>query len=200
MKVINYMGLFFQPKYILVFVTLFLLSCQKEVPIKIAESDRKIVVNSVFSEGELFSAQVYRSNLVTDRIQAALYLNNATVEIFSNNLLIDVLPLVENGYYQSMDKRAEAGTSYTIQVSVSNLTTVTSSVQLLQPVPIVSFDSVGIVKDEYGYDVNKFNVTFPDPDPEKNYYRLSIAALVFYFNYDSLYQPVGDTLWGLQSI
>ncbi len=200
MKVINYLSVLFQPKYRLVFVTLFLLSCQKEVPIKIGESDRKIVVNSVFSEGELFSAQVYRSNLVTDRIQTGLYLNNATVEVFSNNELIDVLPLVENGYFQSTDKRAEAGTIYTIQVSVPNLNTVTSSEQLLQPVPIVSFDSVGTVIDEYGYNTYLMKLTFQDPETEKNYYRLSIAALSFYFNYDSLYQPVEDTTWVLQPI
>jgi len=199
MKGINYLNARVKTKCLLIFTTLVIFSsCQKEVPLKITESDRKIVVNSVFSVGELFSAQIYKSNLVTDRIQTTLYLNTAIVEVFSNNLLIDVLPLVGNGYFQSTDKRAQAGTNYTIRVSVPNLNAVTSTVQLLQPIPIVSFDSVGMVKDEYGWDTYKMKITFKDPGSEKNYYRFSIVTSYYYFNYDSLYQPIFDTIWGFQ--
>lgn len=165
-------------------VILSLFACRKELDIDIPERDRKIVLNAVFHPDSLFAANVFMSNHVQDRAFELLYLNNAEVAVYNNDdVLLEKLVLVADGFYTGERIIAEKGKTYKILASVNNLPTVSSKVAFVDYVPIISIDSVGTFS--YAYDefygensdsYNRYHVKLKDKPEEDNFYRIKVSA------------------------
>ena len=116
-------------KYIIpIALIVLLISCRKEINIKIPDTERKIVLNAIVHPDSVFSANVFRSNHVQDNLMKLLYLNNAKVDVMENGNLLETLQLDSAGYYVGTSAIAQIGHEYEIAVSVPNLNSVNSKV------------------------------------------------------------------------
>lgn len=165
-------------------VLLFSSSCKEEIPFDIPVSERNLVLNSLITHDSLITAQVYRSSIVTDKFTEDLYVNNATVALFQNNEFVENLTFLADGTYQSQVTKAKAGETYALQVNSSTGQNAGGSVSVLYPVPILAFDSIGIVRDGINDEKVLLRVKFKDDGNTKNYYRVSVATFENYGYYD----------------
>jgi hypothetical protein len=151
-------------------------SCKEEIPFDVPVNERKLVLNSLITNDSLITARVYRSNLVTDNFTGDLYENNAVVALFQNNEFIENLTFLADGTYQSQVTKAKAGETYALQVNSPTGQNARGSVSVLYPVPILAFDSIGIVRDGIYDERVLLRLKFKDNGNTKNYYRVSVAA------------------------
>lgn len=180
-------------KYIsLIILVALTLSCRKEIPVNVPDRERKIVLNTLIQADGLFEARVFRSNHVQDRTFELLYLNNATVGVYENNTLVEVLPRVEEGFYKSINSRAVAGHEYEFRVAVPNLPSCSGTGKVLEPVSIIEIDSIGSMNFEFDefYDTYEqiyqvYEIKFNDDANEDNYYRLKVSS-----NNNDSYDPI----------
>ncbi len=173
-------------KIIIVSVLITLMfACRKEIDIKVPDSERKIVLNAMIFPDSVFTANVFRSNHVQDNLMQLLYLNNATVNVYEAGNLIDVLPLDTAGYYRGSAVTAEQGHEYTIEAVVPNLKTVESTTKMMEKVPVLSVDSLGLTTFDNGqyYEVDTvkqyytlYRVNFKDNPDTEDFYRIKIES------------------------
>ncbi len=142
------------------------------------------MLNSLITNDSLINAHVYRSSLVTDNFTDDLYVNNATVALFQNNELVENLTFLADGTYQSQVTKAKAGETYALKVNSPTGQNAEGSVSVLYPVPIMAFDSIGIVRDGINGEKVLLQVKFKDDGNTKNYYRVSVAANETHSYYD----------------
>jgi hypothetical protein len=163
---------------------LLLSSCKEEIPFDIPVSERNLVLNSLITHDSLITEQVYRSSLVTDKFTGDLYENSATVALFQNNEWVENLTFLADGTYQSQVTKAKAGETYALQVISPTGQNAGGSVSVLYPVPILAFDSVGLVHDGINDEKVLLRLKFKDDGNTRNYYRVSIAAYETHSYYD----------------
>lgn len=161
----------------------------------------KLVVNSYFSADSVWAIQVSKSLSVLDNADLQM-VNNASIDIFKNDELIDTIRGVESdGWYHS-DQLPEAGENYSINVSTPDFSSIISAEDIApEPVPIskVSFTLIdssfyhnhrqAIIGGEYytpvyGRVEGIFNITISDPVARENFYQLSLYAYNPYFDYE----------------
>jgi hypothetical protein len=183
-------------KYFSLFCLIILssISCKKEITYTLPTTERKIVVNSFFSTERLMRVDVYSSSFVTDKNGTNFYLNNATVSVYGNGSLVEVLPNIADGTYQSSVLFPQQGVNYTLEVVVPNMGTATSSVPLLYPVPVLGFDSVGVVTDEWNQKSIKTHIKIKDNPDEENYYHLTLWKYSYNYSYDEMENPILDSI------
>lgn len=161
-------------RYLFISLTLLLIlySCEQEVSIVLQESEIKPVINSVFSPESLFSVAVYKSNSLDT-------IDNAIVELYSSNLLIETLPYLGNGVYQSYGFRVEEEVPYSIVVDIPGFDPVMSDDIVPGVVPIESIthqDSTGIT--QYNARYASFEISLNDPPVQENYYEVFITQQI----------------------
>lgn len=99
----------------------FLNSCVKEVKLEFDGYEKKVVINSFFSPDSVF--KVHLSYTAKPLDTAISIVENAKIELWSNNKKIDVLTYLSNGYYVS-SIIAKNSIPYTIKVIVPNFDTI----------------------------------------------------------------------------
>jgi hypothetical protein len=161
----------------------------------------KLVVNSYFSADSSWAIQVSKSLSVLDNADLQM-VNNASIDIFKNDELIDTIRGAgTEGWYHS-DLLPEAGKHYSINVTTPDFSNIISAEDIApEPVPIskVSFtlkDSSfyyshhqGFIGEEYfspvyGRVEGTFNITISDPAATENYYQLSLHSYNPYYDYE----------------
>ena len=147
----------------------------------------QLVVNCFFSEGNIWEFQVSKSLSVLDNADLK-YIDNATIKLFRDDLLIETLVDQDpDGLYRSDNNLPEADQKYSIEVSSPDFEKVLLSEEFVpQEVPIS--DVSIIIKDSSFYEwvdyegrvyydgnvEGSFNILFSDPGGAENYYSLSV--------------------------
>ncbi len=87
-------------------------ACTKELPIKLPEEDSKLVLNCILIADEPIVANVSHTATVT--YSESMYVNNAIVELWTGNTLIEEMKYTKGGEYITQ-VRAHEGISYTLK-------------------------------------------------------------------------------------
>ncbi|MBI9068358.1 MAG: DUF4249 domain-containing protein [Salinivirgaceae bacterium] len=149
-------------------------SCRKEIPVDVPNSQPKIVISSIIEKDENISANLFISSNAIDEHETSNFLNNASVFVYENNILVDTMEFFGDGNYRSADVIGELGNEYKLIVAATNFDTIIGKTTLVDFVSINSFDTVRRGKDMNGFLIMYCDVKFSDPSAEKNYYRLKI--------------------------
>lgn len=172
------------------------LACEKQIPFDEVTGERQLVVNSLLTADSLIEVQVFKSKFIYDRGYDPLYLNNATVSILKDGVAIETLPFIRDGYYRSSLNKTEKGHTYQIKVTDTEGNVATGQASVLEPVPVLSFDSVGLAQNEWGDEQVVMSVRFQDAPQSTDYYRLAIKRLIKAYDWDiNTYQPVDSFLY-----
>ena len=115
----------------LIFALLVLQSCEKVINLDIEESDKKIVVNSVVSDGEEITINLTKSKSIIDDNEIE-YIDNAVIILTEDGNVISSHTYNGNGNYV-FNKNAEIGKTYKIKVNAENLKEVSAETNLLVP-------------------------------------------------------------------
>lgn len=163
-------------KHFFLLIIIGLFSCEKELIIDVEGDNNQIVINSLFSPNQLFSASVTQSMspLAPDLVKE---LNSAEVNIYENNIFKETMT-----YYKSPDDvvgkfystfKPEVGKSYSITVSSKDKETITGVDKIPEKTSVISATSTLV---EWGDSTNiiryYFDLTIDDP----------VAVSYYYFN------------------
>jgi len=177
--------------YLVLILIIVLIACEKTVYIDIPDKGRKITINSLFNPDSLLKVYVSKSCYILDYdIQA---IENATVEIYENGILIDTLPYLNNGLYKSATQKPSSGDRYKIIVTVPGMGTAETESYIPPETNIISIDTALVMRtdiDGYKYEQLEFKVKFKDNPDKNNYYLLALTQINIY-TYDD-YE--GDTI------
>ena len=164
-------------------------SCEKKLDIDLPDSEKKIVVNGIVNPDSLMKVRISKSMNVLDngKIQ---YLSDATVKLFKDDTLLEELTNLDSGYFQS-SVVPKINSDYKLTVDYSDLTSVSASIKLQNPVQIMEIDTVSEMQ-FYNYGngfigtlyVMHFNIKISDNANLTNFYFLSISALTPLYEYD----------------
>lgn len=162
-------------------------SCEKvEDIVDFPRHKSRLVVNGFFHADSRWEFDVSKSLSVIDNAPLAK-INNASIQIFENDILIETLtlPLIKDGFYHSdTDSKPVFGKNYSIVVSADGFETVSAADKLPTPVPIVSTDFKIIDSSFFtGSDSNIYtiinsavSIMFNDPVGEENFYQLEVLG------------------------
>lgn len=167
-------------------ISLVLASCEKIIEANLPESNRRIVINSVFNEDSLFKVNISKSLHVLDN-KDIIFLSNATVLLYENSIFIDSLKYSEGGNYFAQTFQPTIGKEYSIEVTSPDLEKASSSSFIPGEVQILSIDTLSVQRNSE--DKVKCKIKFVDPSGS-NYYILIIYR---YYQY-SMLDYGGDTL------
>ncbi len=167
--------------YLVLILLIVLIACEKTVYIDIPDKGRKITVNSIFNTDSLFKVSVSKSCYILDNdIQA---IENATVEIYENDNLINILPYLNNGLYKSTTQKPSSGDKYKIKVTVPGMGTAETECYIPPETNIISIDTASVMKsdiDGYRYEQLEFRVKFKDNPDKNNYYLIEPRQIIIY--------------------
>ncbi len=172
----NLLRIYFMPKIFLFFLTLLLFSCIKEVDYDIPPMKQQVVVNGLFCPDSTFKIHI---SLSSSTSVSPNFVENATVEIFKDNVSIGLLYHTLNGWYETGVKPM-VGKSYKLKVSVPNFDAVEaiSSVPILPSILSSTYYTTSNVLDnsESGGISSKFptdtKIIFKDDPNQLNYYEI----------------------------
>ncbi len=156
-------------------------SCTKIIEIDLPPHESKVVVNSLFTDGQRIRVHLSKTASAFDYSTPTV--ENGLVRLFCNDEEIDTL-IFNNGYYYS-DVVALQKEKYSLLVSTPGLGEVSSEDSIPEKTLIESYvhrDSV--MMNDNNYPVMQLELGFTDK-PGRNFYELSIAAdyYVAGFNY-----------------
>lgn len=162
-------------------VFLLLVSCESAVDLNLDDAKPQLVVISNFTPGQPVVVQVSktRSPLSTED---SVYLENATVELYQDSKLLEVLEGVAGSarnppYYTTRQTTPVVGLNYTIRAQVPDFesVTATSSVPIPTSIRSLRLSDLNIFpgtdgRKNYHYQVA---IIFEDPAAGKNFYHLN---------------------------
>lgn len=160
-----------------------LISCESVLFIELEESDKLIVVNGAISPDSLVKVQVSRTRHILDNAGLPV-LDKANVSLYHDEMFVENLDYIGNGYYSTESFKPSIGENYVITVENQGLPSVTSGCVIPEPVRISSIDTSTVIIEYTGYDYYyynnegflQFDLTINDPPGRKNYYLLILYA------------------------
>ena len=161
-------------------------TCTKIIEIDFPEHEPKLVVNSLFTDGQRIRVHLSKTASAFDYSTPTV--ENGLVRLFCNDEEIDTL-IFNNGYYYS-DVVALRNEKYSLFVSVPDMESVSSEDIIPEKTMIESYvhrDS--IMMDDNNHPVMQLELGFTDK-PGPDYYELSIIA-EYYVDIDLRRQNVG---------
>jgi len=161
-------------------------SCTKIIEIDLPPHESKMVVNSLFTDGQRI--RVHLSKTASAFEYSTPTIENGLVRLFCNDEEIETL-IFNNGYYFS-NINAEQGEKYSLIVSAPEMESVSSEDIIPEKTLIESYvhrDSV--MMDDNNFPVMQLELGFTDK-PGPDYYELSIIA-EYYVDIDLRRQNVG---------
>lgn len=168
-------------------------ACEKKLDIDIPEGEKHIVVNGLITPDSLLTVSVSKSqNILED--DDILFLTDATVKLFGNDIFVENLIHVDLGVYIST-LIPEIGVNYKINVDYNNLKSVNAEMILHNPVEIVSVDTtVEVHTNDYGGDTYKeyeihYKIKIEDDGNTNDYYFLALSLIQPLYEYDEYGLP-----------
>lgn len=160
-------------KTILVFTaTMFILSCEKAIPLDQDEVEPRIAVNGLFSAGDTIIIHLSESrDILYDGSLPAL--TGATAKLYdvNNNLIGDFIHQAD-GYYQLSNYLPVAGATYRLEISNPGFKSV--SAQSSAP-SILSINSMDTLRKGVNM---QYSIAFNDNGAEKNFYAITVKKVV----------------------
>ena len=161
------------------FLTVFLISCEKEIQVEIADNEPKIVLSAHFGAGESINAYLSSSiplyNLNNGQIN---YIDNALVEVSSDNLNWKILSydISKKIYSLTLSEfNIKEGGTYYVKASANGYKAVKSycSIPVYNPVQLTlaKIDTNGTDID-MGMGTMTFSIKVKDATGQKNYYGI----------------------------
>ena len=175
---------------IIIYLIIFLYSCTKEVKIDLPKPETKLVVNSLFTPDSLFTVMISKNiDILKDENPL---INNAKVELYADNQLLEVLKNTSNGFYQSLTNKPKHNINYKVIVSATGFNQVSAYDILPSPVKIIE---TSLTKnagcDEEGNKMSSISIKFKDNPKEKNYYKIKVDGFILRSN-DPVIKCEGD--------
>lgn len=159
-------------------VTSFLLftNCTKEIEFDAQDIAPRIVVNSLFTNDSLWTANISRSVGVLETTSYTS-INNADISIFNGNgVLVTTLADQGDGLYTSPTGATPvADELYTIEVNASGYTPVSATNRIPTAVQINSIDTVSSTNSN-GENILETTINFQDPPANENYYMVEVLV------------------------
>ncbi len=165
---------------------LFLSACEQVININIPQSEKKIVINSIFSSDSLMQVNISESQYILSRDVGPVFLNKANVEILENGTNFDILTNIGNGNYKS-NKSPQTGNRYTIKVSSDNLPSAEATTYIPDKPNLISIDTLPIKN----YDNIEVDIKFIDPLNMNNFYMVNSFLIDKMIEYDNEGNPTG---------
>lgn len=160
-----------------VLISLFMVSCDKEVELDLPPYKSKIVLIGEFNNFETMAVNVGRSIPVLTPVDTTGFaLENVTIKFYEGTMLLGNGSFFNNQYVYNW--KPEAGKTYIIEASHPDFTSVKATVKMPNAVAFSSSykDSIGV--DPEGLNIGEITLNINDNRAEKNYYQL----LIRYYN------------------
>jgi hypothetical protein len=159
-------------------VTSFLLftNCTKEIEFDAQDIAPRIVVNSLFTNDSLWTANISRSVGVLETTSYTS-IEDADVSIFDGNgVQVTTLTNQGDGLYTSLTGATpQADELYTIEVTAPGYTSVSATNRIPTAVQINSIDTVSSTNSD-GEDILETTINFQDPPANENYYMVEVLV------------------------
>jgi hypothetical protein len=144
-------------------------SCEKELDLDIPALPQKVVVNSLFCPDSMMKIHISLTTGIKE--ETINFVENATLYLFEDGILIKTITNQENGFYNSFYK-PKAGKKYRIEVEVPNFEKVWAE----SFIPHLPDSLSGIYyRDEIQTDLEflttSVQISFLDDEKTKNYYE-----------------------------
>lgn len=172
-------------KHIIILFTIIVLSCEKDLEIKINSNEIKQVVNGKIRENENIIIYLSKSKMFNDN-SSVEFISNAVVQLYEDDIFVENMPFViENslnglGYYTSTIT-AQENKKYKIVSTTPNLKTIEAT-ELLLPKPVITNQILLQYPDSNDIYVKaKLQLTLKDSLGIKNYYFLNLYERIKYF-------------------
>jgi hypothetical protein len=169
-------------KFVFFFLLLISFSCTKEVDLDIPDLPQKVVVNSLFCPDSVLKIHVSLTANITDSI--INFVDNATVKLYENDILISTINTQQNGFYNSM-YIPKVGKEYRVEVEVPGFDVVWAESSIPKNAVVDSFlcdlSKVSIYDGENSLILSEF-IFNSDKSNGLNYYE--IPARFFYQQFD----------------
>jgi hypothetical protein len=153
------------------------LSCdfQNTLEVDLPAEKEKLVVNCFFSADSVWEVRVFSSKQVLaaepDRV-----IQNASVVVTDGSRHFSCTYNPKYLSYRSME-HAEVGKKYALEVSAPGFATVTSSINVPEPIQILEVTSTLRPDPEFAGNLYRtFDITFKDAPGQSNYYAMAIFA------------------------
>jgi len=179
-----------------------ILGCETTIDIEIPLEPASLVVNSTLVDGEFIKVNVSESQHILDGKKFKFVLG-ASVEIYENGELIEVLPDSLEGNYISNKFKAKKGGLYNVIVSKNGFETASS--QVLMPfdtaeILSVKLDTIIINEFDYSSSYLRFSIEIKDDGKIDNFYKVSVFRGEYYerYNYDVDPPVLIDTAYSYQ--
>jgi hypothetical protein len=180
---------------------LLVISCESVLFIELEESEKLIVVNAALTDNTYASVQVSRTRHILDNAPL-VPLDKATVRLYEEGSLVQVLPHTGQGHYVSQDFVPATGRSYTVEVEHAGYPAVTALCVVPESIPIAGLDTSTVTMEQqedyyWGWDLRwlQFDLTLQDPAGEENYYLLNLRADRSYTEWRDTTVKVVDSLY-----
>ena len=162
-----------------------LCSCEEELDISLTQKEKKIVINSFFNDNELIHVNISANQPATDK-DTILFIDNACVLLYANDIFLDTLTFKGEGYYYSDEVIPEAGMSYNLRVEVPGMTTATTDYSQI-PVVVKGFllDTSSFIDKISDKEIREVILRFKDIENTTNYYLLHIMWEGTWYEYDA---------------
>ena len=154
-------------------VLLSILSCTKEVEIKIPKEEPKLTVNSFFSPDSVIKIHLSKSAYIFD--EKTTIINNANIELWNEDTLLEIMQYENDGIYFSKTK-PKVSKKYQIKINYPDFQLVTAEDVIPAKTKIIETEQ----KDSVMFDLqdmpfSQVNITFQDNPNITNYYEVILA-------------------------
>lgn len=161
-------------------------SCTKIIEINLPPHEPKLVVNSLFTDGQRIKVHLSKTTSVFE--YSTPIIDNGLIRLFRNDEEIDTL-IYSNGYYYS-DVVAEQAETYSVIISAPGMGEVSSEDNIPEKTLIESYEHRdSVIMDDNNFPVMQFEMNFTD-QPGLSFYELSIIAEYYVGNFQRRH-PVG---------
>lgn len=184
--------------YILLF-SLFFYSCEEVINFSDETTKPMIVLNSFITPDSVVKVHISESRFFLDDNAKFKEINDAEVNIWVNDKLIEKMTATGMGYYVSSFK-PQIGEVIKLTATKNKFVDVSANTSVLPIIPIVRVDTLNhefteslIIYTGYGNSEKmedtvgvrktesfKISILFNDPASEKNYYKLKVGKLNYY--------------------
>lgn len=185
-------------------LSLLLFSCENIIEFSGETTKPLLVVNSIISPDSLIRVHVSKSKFFLENTEATgyEYVNDATVNVWVNDVKTEKLTSIGNGFYLASFK-PKPGDKIKITAENSEFSEVTTSTEVITPtqilavdttnhiikeLPMVGYTSINggpAVPDTSGttiFETLDVTVKFRDPAEISNYYKLNVRMLDYFDN------------------
>ena len=162
--------------YILILITLLATACEKEIAYKGSKLENFMVLNALIENDSIIKCQVTHSNTLFENSEIR-HIDDATVELYNGNELLETLTHIKDGYYHSTNLKASAQASYTIKARHKDYTNINATAT----VPEATNAAVSNIR--YNQKDGMYDVTLTINDKKgTDYYRLMVYTSNEYYN------------------